>query len=194
MITPRQKFLTLLAPFVVLLTASVAAAQTSFDLRSPDNRIEVRIRTTHQIRYDVLLKGRALMLDCPCPSTSTTKKLGSEAKLLSAKNRSYDQVIEPPVRQKFAKIRENYNEVRLALEGGFAVTFRAYNEGAPTASKPHSRRRRSKSTEKKSGSTSLPIPSFSIRRKTPCFPTMSANTFPSTSAKSSPPTSPPCPP
>jgi alpha-glucosidase len=130
MITPGQKRPTLLALFVALLTASVAAAaQTSFDLRSPDNRIEVRIRTTHQIRYDVLLKGRALMLDCPLSLDVDHKKLGLEAKLLSAKNRSYDQVIEPPVRQKFARIRENYNEVRLAMEGGFAVTFRAYNEG-----------------------------------------------------------------
>jgi len=131
MITPGHKRPTLLAlfVFVALLTASVAAAQTSFDLRSPDNRIEVRIRTTHQIRYDVLLKGRALMLDCPLSLDVDHKKLGLEAKLLSAKNRSYDQVIEPPVRQKFARIRENYNEVRLAMEGGFAVTFRAYNEG-----------------------------------------------------------------
>src|SRR5882757_8123374 len=95
MITPGQKRPTLLALFVALLTASVAAAaQTSFDLRSPDNRIEVRIRTTHQIRYDVLLKGRALMLDCPLSLDVDHKKLGLEAKLLSAKNRSYDQVIE----------------------------------------------------------------------------------------------------
>ena len=33
------------------------------------------------------------------------------------------------VRQKFAKIRENYKELHLDMEGGYAVMFRAYNEG-----------------------------------------------------------------
>ena len=34
------------------------------------------------------------------------------------------------MRQKSAKIRENYNELRLDMEGGYALVFRAYNEGA----------------------------------------------------------------
>src|SRR6202040_1708335 len=47
----------------------------------------------------------------------------------TAKERSYDGTLEPPVRQKFAKVRENYNELRLTTEANFAVVFRAYNEG-----------------------------------------------------------------
>src|ERR1700716_951249 len=47
-----------------LLLANRAAAQTSYDLRSPNNRIEVRIRTANGIRYDVLLGGRAILQDC----------------------------------------------------------------------------------------------------------------------------------
>src|SRR5258708_17148428 len=125
MITPLQKSLSLLTLFAALLATSVAAEQSSFDLRSPDNRIEVRIRTTHQITYDVLLKGRALLLDCPLSLDIDHKKLGPDAKVLSAKNRSYDQIIEPPVRQKFAKIRENYNEIRLEMAGGGSATLPA---------------------------------------------------------------------
>jgi alpha-glucosidase len=45
------------------------------------------------------------------------------------KQRTYDGVLEPAVRQKFAKVRENYNELRLEMEGNYAVVFRAYNEG-----------------------------------------------------------------
>ena len=36
---------------------------------------------------------------------------------------------EPVVRQKFAKIRDRYNELRLTMDGGYSVVFRAYNEG-----------------------------------------------------------------
>ena len=130
MIARQRKVLTLLVSFAIFLCVSIATAQSSFDLRSPDNRIEVRIRTAHQLKYDVLLKGRALLLDSPLSLDIDHKKLGLDAKVVSAKTRSYDQVVEPPVRQKFAKIRENYNEVRLEMDGGFAVVFRAYNEGA----------------------------------------------------------------
>ena len=132
MITRRQKSPTLLVLCVVLLTTAVvaAAAPSSFDLRSPDNRIEVRIRTAQHLRYDVLLKGRALLQDCPLSLDIDHNKLGVDPKVVSAKTRSFDQTVEPPVRQKFAKVRENYNEVRLEMEGGYSVVFRAYNEGA----------------------------------------------------------------
>lgn len=107
-----------------------AAAQASYDLRSPDGRIEIRIRTAGSIRYDVLLRGQALLQDCTASLDVEHKKLGREVKVLDAKQRSNDQVLEPVVRQKFAKIRDNYNEVRITFEGGYAVVFRAYNEGA----------------------------------------------------------------
>src|SRR6267378_6516922 len=114
----------------MLATAASAPAQSSFDLRSPDNRIEIRIRTVPAVRYDVLLKGRALLQDCTLSLDVDHKTLGVDPKVRSAKKRSYDQTVEPAVHQKFAKIRENYNEVRIEMEGGYAVVFRAYNEGA----------------------------------------------------------------
>lgn len=114
---------------LMLLFTRDARAQASYDLRSPDNKIEVRIRTSKNIRYDVLLKGRALLQDCTLSLDVDRKKLGLETKIIKSKVRSYNQVIEPPVRQKFAKIRDHYNELRLDMEGGYAVVFRAYNEG-----------------------------------------------------------------
>lgn len=104
-------------------------AQSSYDLKSPDNRIEVRIRTSGQLRYDVLLRGNALLENSTLSLDVEHKKLGLQPKVTSAKPRSVDQVVEPVVRQKFAKIRDHYNELRLTMDGGYAVTFRAYNEG-----------------------------------------------------------------
>ena len=120
--------LTLLA--TMLTIAASASAQSSFDLRSPDNRIEIRIRTVPVVRYDLLLKGRALLQDCTLSLDVDHKTLGVDPKVRSSKKRSYDQTVEPAVHQKFAKIRENYNEVRIEMDGGYAVVFRAYNEGA----------------------------------------------------------------
>jgi alpha-glucosidase len=120
----------LLSVLSVAVFVENGAAQSSYDLRSPDGRIEIRIRTAGQIRYDVVLKGRAVLEDCTLSLDVEHKKLGAQPKLVEAKERSYDQVVEPVVRQKFAKIHDHYNELKLTMEGGYAVVFRAYNEGA----------------------------------------------------------------
>jgi alpha-glucosidase len=110
--------------------AANAAAPSSYDLRSPDKRIEVRIRTAEGVRYDVLLNGRAILEDSSLSIDVDHKTFGKDAsQVIHAKENSHDEVIEPVVRQKFAKIRDHYNEVRLEMDGGYTVTFRAYNEG-----------------------------------------------------------------
>ena len=114
---------------ILAICATGAAAQSSYDLRSPGGRIEVRIRTANGLRYDVLFQGRALLQDSTLSLNIDHKMLGTAAKVLHAKESSTDRVLVPVVRQKFAKIRENYKELRLEMEGGYAVVFRAYNEG-----------------------------------------------------------------
>src|SRR6202049_4251904 len=122
-----------LAPLLLLLFVDVfiktGAAQSSYDLRSPDGRIEIRIRTAEQIRYDVVLKGRPVLENSTLSLDVEHKNLGVQPTVIDAKPRSSDQVIEPVVRQKFAKIHDHYNELRLDMEGGYALVFRAYNEG-----------------------------------------------------------------
>src|ERR1700692_447096 len=115
--------------FVAIFTEN-GLAQSSYSVRSPDGRIEIRIRTGEQIRYDILLNGRAILENCALALDVEHKKLGVQATVIDAKPRSSDQVIEPVVRQKFAKIRDRYNELRLDIECGYALVFRAYNEGA----------------------------------------------------------------
>lgn len=115
---------------VMFMAAAVTgAAQSSYDLRSPDNRVELRIRTADRVHYDVLLNGRALLENCTLSLDVEHKKLGIAPKVLDAKQRSNDQIIRPTIRQKFAQLRDAYNELRLTMDGGYAISFRAYNEG-----------------------------------------------------------------
>jgi alpha-glucosidase len=114
----------------VVTEDAAAAAQSSYDLRSPDGRIEIRIRTAGQVRYDLLLNGRAVMENCTLSLDVEHRKLGVEPKVAEAKPSSHDEIVKPVVRQKFASIRDHYNELRLNMEDGYAVVFRAYNEGA----------------------------------------------------------------
>src|SRR3989442_1045576 len=103
--------------------AGHALAQSSHSLHSPDRRIEVRIRPADRIRYDVLLNGKPLLQDSMLSLKTSSTALGLNPRVKDAKKRSVDQWIEPVARQKFAKLRENYNEVRLEMEGNYAVVF-----------------------------------------------------------------------
>src|SRR6184192_3749787 len=109
--------------------AGHALAQSNYSLHSPDQRIEARIRLADRIRYDVLLNGIRLLQDSTLSVKTSSTILGLNPSVKDAKQRSVDQWIEPVIRQKFAKLRENYNEERLEMVGNYAVVFRAYNEG-----------------------------------------------------------------
>ena len=69
------------------------------------------------------------MVDSTISLKVDQQTLGLKPKILTAKPRSVDQTIEPPVRQKSASIRERFNELRLEMAGNYTVVFRAYNEG-----------------------------------------------------------------
>src|SRR5215472_16927853 len=97
------------------------SAQTSYDLRSPDNRIEVRVRTAGQVSYDVVLNGRPLIEGSTLSLDVDHKKLAINPKVTGAKKRLNNETIEPDVRQKFSKIRDRYNELRLTMDGEYAV-------------------------------------------------------------------------
>lgn len=109
--------------------APLVCAQSAYTLRSPNQRTEVKIRAGDRIQYDVVVNGKALLQDCTAAINIDHSVLGRNLAVKSAGERSVDQVLEPTVRQKFARIRDHYNELRLETDGPLAVIFRAYDEG-----------------------------------------------------------------
>lgn len=112
------------------VSGAVGSGQQSYLLRSPDGRIEVRIRAGERLAYDIAVRGRPVMENSTASIRIDGARLGVGIKVRGAKERSHDAVLEPQVKLKAARIREHYNELRIEAEGGLAATFRAYNEGA----------------------------------------------------------------
>jgi alpha-glucosidase len=127
--TRRALPLVLAGSLPLVFASATFAAAPARSLRSPDGRIEVRIDLGERIRYGVLLRGRALLADSTLSLKVEGTVLGASPKLESTKPTSVDREIEPTVHQKAARIRERYNELRLQFQGGYAVAFRAYDEG-----------------------------------------------------------------
>ncbi len=109
--------------------AGTASAQNQYPLKSPDGSIEVRIRGGERLEYDVLVGESVVLARSTLSMTVGGQRFGVAPKITSATPRSQNGVIEPPVRQRAARIPERYNELKLTLAGGAAVTFRAYDEG-----------------------------------------------------------------
>jgi len=113
----------------LMFLAERAAAQGTYSVFSPNKQIELRIRLGEKIQYDALFKGTVLLENSTLSINIDRNTLGLKPKVKASKERGYDSMLQPVVRQKFAKIREHYNELRLDMEGNYAVVFRAYDEG-----------------------------------------------------------------
>ncbi len=122
-----KKAALMLVPLMCL--AGRATAQASYTLVSPNKQVELRVRTGDRIQYDVFFKGTALLQNSTFSIDIDHNTLGLQPRVKDVKQRTYDGVLEPAIRQKFAKVRESYSELRLEIEGNYAVVFRAYNEG-----------------------------------------------------------------
>ena len=114
---------------LLALAAPLLRAQQPLVLRSPDGRIEVRVRAGERLSYDVLVGETVLLRDATLSLTIDGTTLGAPAKAVQSTTRSRDEYLQPVVRQKAAQLREHYNELHLDCDGGYAVTFRAYDEG-----------------------------------------------------------------
>ncbi len=112
-----------------LLVTGLRAAPAVPRLESPDGNIVVAIKVADRLTYDVLYEDRALLHNSTLSLKVDGATLGLAPKLKSVTPRRHDATLAPVVRQKSATVRENYHELRLEFDGGYAVTFRAYNEG-----------------------------------------------------------------
>ena len=90
-----------------------ATAQSNYSLRSPDQRIEVRVRAADRLSYDVLLNGTLLLQNSTLSMNINRANLGAQPRVRTTKQRSENKEIISPVPQKSARIREHYNELRL---------------------------------------------------------------------------------
>ena len=125
----RLFLLTLVLSGSISAQVSGVLAQSTYTLFSPDHRLEVRIHATDRLSYDVLINGNPLLQNSTLSININHVNLGAQPKVRATKQRSENKEIVCPVPQKSVHIREHYNELRLEMQGDYAVVFRAFDEG-----------------------------------------------------------------
>ncbi len=120
--------------FVFSLVLSLAYACTSgggteFRVVSPDGTLTVDVRAGDSLTYAVTRRGAPVLLPSAVAlqfDDGTT--LGRSAKVSGAHCSEVKREIEAPFYRQ-ARFTEHYNQLRLDFEGGYAVTFRVFDEG-----------------------------------------------------------------
>jgi alpha-glucosidase len=119
---------------LVVLTLSafahLTAAGTDLHVTSPNGAVVVDIRVGDGIRYDLAVDGTPVLRDSTLALRIDGAVLGRAPRLKAATPATHEGILRPVVRQKAAELRDHYNELRLDFEGGYAIVFRAYDEGA----------------------------------------------------------------
>src|SRR5690349_10697898 len=119
----------LLFTALLCLAAPAAARQSDYRVFSPNKKIELKVGTAGRLSYDVLVNGKTVLRGSTLSLDVEHRELGVNPKVLRATPGAHDAWVEPVVRQKFARIRDAYNELRLEFDGNYAVVFRVYDEG-----------------------------------------------------------------
>jgi alpha-glucosidase len=117
------------APAAAEAPAASAPSPASLRLKSPSGHIDVQVRAAPDLAYDVTFDGRPLLTDGRLSLDVDHHRLGAAARIKDAKVRGVDTTINPAVRLKAATLADTYNELRIECAGGYAVTFRAYDQG-----------------------------------------------------------------
>ena len=109
-----------------MLSAAIASAKT-YDLASPDGKVKVCIEAGAELAYTVSIDGEQILAPSHIAIDFKDKVLSHAVRKVT--RRSIDQLHHAVVPVKAREVRENCNELRLDFRGGWAVVFRAYDDG-----------------------------------------------------------------
>ncbi len=118
------------AVLFVISVSEGAAADSSWTLKSPSDRLEMRIEQKEGIQYSVTLHGSEVI----APSKIDLKIaghdwLGKQQGSPKASEKSESETIDYVIPRKYRQLKTKYNELELSFAGGGAIVFRAYDEG-----------------------------------------------------------------
>lgn len=120
----------LIALLGVLSISGIANAQKRYVLTSPDKQITATITAGDTLTYKVDYKGETILQPSKLMLTfGGLKTFGVKPKVANAKQTSVDEIIDAVVAQKSSKIADSYNQLTIKFRRGYAIAFRAYNDG-----------------------------------------------------------------
>ena len=113
----------------LLIVSGATAAEKEYSLASPNGKIVAKIAAGEKLTYAVSFDGKSVVSPSQIALRLTDGEvLGEGCKVVKAKSSSTNSVIVPQLYFR-TEIADHYNALTLSFREGFAVEFRAYDEG-----------------------------------------------------------------
>ncbi|HPB58956.1 MAG TPA: glycoside hydrolase family 97 protein [Candidatus Saccharicenans sp.] len=107
-----------------------ARTNSIISVKSPNEKIELRIDLRGQILYSIYFDSREVISPSPISMTINDNVVLGKRPVLENLNRtSVDEKIFPAVREKRAVVADRYEQVNLKFRGNFGLIFRVYDDG-----------------------------------------------------------------
>jgi len=120
---------TLLLSLLFVFITSYAVAK-EYKIVSPDNKISLTVNVGNDIKWSASREGKEIINNSRIALIlGNGKVLGENEKVRKAAVSQLNDVIKPVVANKRSEIIDNCNILKIAFNSGFALQFRAYNDG-----------------------------------------------------------------
>ena len=115
--------------FFFLAHSGLAQKSKTFQLPSPDKKIQVTVSVAEKITWSVQHEGQTMLAPSPIAmQLAGGETLGANPKIIAAKQQVINETI-TAVAYKKDVVENNCNQLTISCKGDYGVVFRAYNDG-----------------------------------------------------------------
>ena len=119
-----------LSAVAILLLGAAVGFGDDYELFSPDKHVAVQVSVSSAIGFSVRVDTEQVVGVSDVSLTQTSGPiLGRDARVTDVDRRTVTDEVRPEICEKNAVISERYNELTLTFAAGFALAFRAYDNG-----------------------------------------------------------------
>ncbi len=119
----------ILCVILVLFTVNYSFAK-EYKVTSPDGSVVLTVNAGPGLNWSATFKGTEVITSVKAGMVlGDGKILGENESVRKATQGTVNQVLKPVVAHKHSSITDNYNFLTVSFKSGFAVQFRAYNDG-----------------------------------------------------------------
>jgi alpha-glucosidase len=120
---------TLLLTLFTIFCASCSFAK-DYKVNSPDGKISLTVRVEDRVKWSATYEGKEIITNSKIAMIlANGKVLGENEKVRKAAVSQLNDIIRPVVANKRSEITDNCNILTITFNSGFALQFRAYNDG-----------------------------------------------------------------
>ena len=105
------------------------AAKEIVSLLSPNGKIEVKVRASDKIYYDIFLEGNPVLENNVLSLTLRGETLGLNPVVRKVQKTQINEKLHPVVPLKYATVANRCAEAFIQMKGNWGIRFRAYDDG-----------------------------------------------------------------